>query len=99
MSCPAGQYMNEGTCENCGENQWSAEGSDECSSCPNGMSIESGPGTSESDCKMGKIIYLCNVHYISILKLYFFDKPSNYHFLKYFHCIQQRRHKIKSLIS
>ena len=57
MSCPAGQYMNEGTCENCGQNQWSEEASEECSTCPEGRSIESGPGTSESDCKMGNILY------------------------------------------
>jgi len=53
ISCPAGQYRIEETaCELCEVDQWSAAGSDECSTCPDGTRIESGPGTNESDCRM-----------------------------------------------
>ena len=52
-SCPAAQYRrDDGTCQWCGENEWSAEGDNECSTCPEGTEMDAGPGTSESDCRM-----------------------------------------------
>jgi hypothetical protein len=53
VGCPAGQYKtNDGDCVNCGRNQYSSQGSDTCSNCPEGYGVEPGKGTSESDCRM-----------------------------------------------
>jgi len=53
VACPAGQYKtNDRDCVNCGRNQYSSEGSDTCSNCPEGTGVEPGEGTSESDCRM-----------------------------------------------
>ena len=77
IACPSSQYKNEdGDCVDCAENEWSAEGDNECSTCPEGTETESGPGTSESDCtpssaKSARAIYAPILVMLGVLAFYF----------------------------
>ena len=52
--CPAGQFVYDGVCFNCEDDEWSEAGAEMCTACPQGTIIENPPGTSASDCEIGE---------------------------------------------
>ena len=44
--------MTEDGCQQCGENTYSGDGAESCTSCPDGM-ISAAGSTSEADCEYG----------------------------------------------
>ena len=50
--CTAGKYMTESGCQLCGNNTYSGDGAESCTSCPDGKISVAG-SSSEADCRYG----------------------------------------------